>query len=307
MRISVVIPLYNKEKHIGASLKSVLDQSYQPYEIIIINDGSSDKSLDIVSNFTHPTIKIHSQKNTGVAAARNLGIQLSRSNYIAFLDADDIWHKDFLLHIKEAVEEFPEHKIYASAIVFEVSKNIKHTASYTEIKKKPIQILSYFTSSLKHSLLYSSSIVVHKSIFDQLGYFNPKLKTGEDTDMWIRMGLKNDVVFISKPLSLYRYTSNSLSRAKLNFNTHLNPDTYLEQEVHRPDLHKFLNNLRFALTLQAKEANDSFYIAAFSKHLNKRELNFKQRFLLQSPYWSLKYFKILQKALRILGIQASPF
>ena len=93
--ISVVIPLYNKEKYIKRAIESVLNQTFQKFEIIVVNDGSTDKSAEIVQNIKDPRIRLINQKNAGVSAARNRGIQEAKYEYIAFLDADDFWEKIF--------------------------------------------------------------------------------------------------------------------------------------------------------------------------------------------------------------------
>ena len=92
--ISIVIPLYNKEQQIGKTLESVFAQSFQDYEVVIVNDGSTDKSVEIVEGMADKRIRLINQKNSGVSAARNKGIQESRGEYIAFLDADDEWKPD---------------------------------------------------------------------------------------------------------------------------------------------------------------------------------------------------------------------
>src|SRR5690606_12962360 len=93
---SIIVPLYNKEKYLKATLKSVLQQTFIDFEIIIVNDGSTDKSLEIAKSFKNERIKIYTQENQGVSAARNLGIEKSTSEYCCFLDADDVWKDNHL-------------------------------------------------------------------------------------------------------------------------------------------------------------------------------------------------------------------
>src|SRR6056300_1045134 len=93
---SVVIPLYNKEKFIEDTLKSVLNQTFNDFEVIIVNDGSSDNSLSIVEQFKSEKIRLFTNKNRGLSYTRNFGIKKAKSQYIGFLDADDLWENDFL-------------------------------------------------------------------------------------------------------------------------------------------------------------------------------------------------------------------
>lgn len=103
--VSVIMPVYNVEKYVGESIRSVLDQTYADWELIVINDGSTDNTANVVRSFTDPRIRLINQANEGVSAARNHGIQEARGDYIAFLDGDDLWHNDFLvLMVGKAVE-----------------------------------------------------------------------------------------------------------------------------------------------------------------------------------------------------------
>ena len=114
MKISVVIPLYNKEKHITRAIDSVLEQEYKNFELIVVDDGSTDKSATIVNNYNDSRIKLIQQTNMGEGAARNVGIALSNCDYIAFLDADDAWHKNFLIEIINMITIEPNSIIYAT-------------------------------------------------------------------------------------------------------------------------------------------------------------------------------------------------
>lgn len=113
--ISVVIPLYNKEKQIAKTLQTVLNQTYQDFEIVIVNDGSTDGSVDEVKKFLNPRIRLINQKNGGVSAARNRGIEEAKGEYIAFLDADDLWDIDHLEVLYQLILAYPKNGAYATA------------------------------------------------------------------------------------------------------------------------------------------------------------------------------------------------
>ena len=112
--ISVVIPLYNKEKYIKNTIESVINQDFKDFEIIIVNDGSTDHSLEIAKQFEQPGIKIINQENQGVANARNKGVQYSNGEIIAFLDADDIWLSNHLREIYSLHQKFPKAGFFAT-------------------------------------------------------------------------------------------------------------------------------------------------------------------------------------------------
>src|SRR5690554_2358538 len=108
---SVVIPLYNKEKYISLTLKSVLNQSFKDFEILIVNDGSTDRSVEVVKKFDDSRIRLVDQPNAGVSAARNKGIKEAKFDWVAFLDADDRWDVEFLSEIANAIKKYPNNLI----------------------------------------------------------------------------------------------------------------------------------------------------------------------------------------------------
>ena len=114
-KISIVIPLYNKEKSIKNTILKVLEQTYHDFELIIVNDGSTDKSFDVVCAIKDKRIRIINKNNGGVSSARNLGIKEARYDIIAFLDADDIWDTDYLENLVNMVEKYPLAVMYAQA------------------------------------------------------------------------------------------------------------------------------------------------------------------------------------------------
>ena len=115
MKYSVVIPLYNKEHYIASALRSVLAQTYPDYEVIVVDDGSTDNSLQACKTVQSDKIRIVQQANQGVSAARNKGIELAAGEYICFLDADDAWHPDYLQNIEIIVQKYPQSDIFVTA------------------------------------------------------------------------------------------------------------------------------------------------------------------------------------------------
>ena len=115
--ISVVIPLYNKEKSIAHTLKCVLNQTYRDFEVVVVDDGSKDNSAAVVEQFEDKRIRLVRQKNGGVSAARNRGIAEARGEYVAFLDADDVWKQNHLESITNLIHQFPKSKAWATCYV----------------------------------------------------------------------------------------------------------------------------------------------------------------------------------------------
>src|SRR5690606_18820867 len=114
---SIVIPLYNKEQSVTNTLQSVLNQTFTEFEVVIVNDGSTDNSVEKVEAFNDPRIRLIHQANAGVSAARNKGIKEANYEWIAFLDADDLWMEDHLQVLNQMIQEYPEYKVFCTSYI----------------------------------------------------------------------------------------------------------------------------------------------------------------------------------------------
>ena len=218
---TVIIPLYNKEQFIGSTLKSILQQHFTDFEILIIDDGSTDKSVEKIKEFEDERIRFYTKQNGGVSTARNYGIDLAAADYITFIDADDYWYPDFLQQMHRNINRFPEHQVFSAAIEIETDTNII-PAQYSIDKTHDCEIVNYFDASNKMSVIWTSCAVFHKSVFAAVGHFDVKIKSGQDTDLWIRIGLTHPVVFCWKILARYTFDSESLSNKPINLDQKLN-------------------------------------------------------------------------------------
>ena len=197
---SVVIPLYNKELSIRNTIQSVLDQTCQDFEIVVVNDGSPDNSAAVVEAIEDDRIRLIHQKNQGVSAARNRGIEEARYEWIAFLDGDDLWEKAHLQEISLMMRKFPGEKVFVTS--FEYSDD---RPMFRHLRSEPIfKIENYFKEALKESLMWTSIVVVHKNCIQVVGGFNEKLKHGEDLDLWGRLAKEYDIVKSENITGLYR-------------------------------------------------------------------------------------------------------
>jgi len=190
MDISVIIPTYNRASFITNTINSVLNQTYQPKEIIVVDDGSSDDTQEILSKLTktNPIIKYIKQSNQGVSGARNLGIKNSSYEWIAFLDSDDIWCETKLetqtqLH-KQNKNILFSHTNELWLFNGKVIKQKKHQQKYSGY---------CFEQNLENTLIGASTVMIHRSIFEDVGYFDESLKVCEDYDMWLRILEKYEV------------------------------------------------------------------------------------------------------------------
>lgn len=303
---SIIIPLYNKENFIENTLKSVSAQTFHDFEIIIINDGSTDKSEEKALNFNDSRIRYFLKENGGASSARNKGIEEAGSNFITFLDADDYWYPDFLQEMFDAIHRFPEQKVFSAAIEIETSKKVI-PAHYSIEKTGNYELVDYLKASLKQSVLCSSCAVFHKDIFEEIGNFDLNIKSGQDTDLWIRIGLKHKIVFSWKILARYIYDQNSLSKNTSLINNKINLSKFKEAEKSNPELKRFLDLNRFSLAIKAKLLNEKTHFNYYINEIDKEKLPIKKRFLLLLPSFLLRKLISFKTFLANKGLGNSVF
>lgn len=194
--ISVIIPLYNKGPYIARALNSILAQTFQDFEVIVVDDGSTDDGAEVVRGFEDPRIRLIQQENRGVSAARNKGIEEAKAELIAFLDADDEWLPSFLRTILRLREMFPDAGAYATAY-YSQGKNKTHDLKINTLPEKPWEgiIPRYFLTATFGSPISSSSICVPKTVFSNIGSFIEGEWWGEDVEMWGRIALHYNIAF----------------------------------------------------------------------------------------------------------------
>ncbi|MBN2466019.1 glycosyltransferase family 2 protein [candidate division WOR-3 bacterium] len=219
---SVIIPLYNKEKYIRRAIDSVLAQTCQDFaEIIVVDDGSTDHSVDIVQSIKDPRIRLVRQENRGWPAAKNHAVRLAECELTAHLDADDEWAPEFLSVIKRLVEKYPGCGAYSTAYRV-VGKN-GQARSISDMKRVGIPagewegiLPNYFKASLGgYSALSNSSVVIPKSTFQAVGPFEVKDIPSADLDMWYRIAVRFRLAFSSRAGAIYhKDATGRVSRSK---------------------------------------------------------------------------------------------
>lgn len=196
--LSIVIPLYNKGPHIGRALRSVLAQSIQDFEIIVVDDGSTDRGTEVVRSIKDPRIRLIQQPNAGVSVARNRGIDESQSEMIAFLDADDQWKPHFLETILRLRKQFPDAGLYVTAYELCEPAGEHRVARYAGLPPAPWEgvIPNYFRSAtFGDPPACASAAVVPRNVLKAVGSFVAGERFGEDLDLWGRIALKYPVAF----------------------------------------------------------------------------------------------------------------
>jgi len=281
--VSVVIPVYNGEKYLKKTIESVLNQNYQNFEVVVVDDASTDSSLEIINSF----IKIHPQKirliqhskNKGCpAATKNTGIKNAKGKYIAFIDQDDIWKKEkltkqieIIIKKKDLIANFANGYILNSENSKIIARQWPHINQFPNQKEIQQRLLK------GNFILTSSCALVKKDSLIQLGGFDEQMKLADDYDLWFRLSLIGNLSFINLPLFYWRYHKSSLSH---------------NEEKHLKDLIYFYNkNLSLINCYNLDKKIITYYLAIYTTRLANFYLANKKTKRAQELYkQSLNYF-----------------
>jgi glycosyltransferase involved in cell wall biosynthesis len=206
MNLSVVIPLYNKERAVQRTIESVLNQTVLPTEIIVVDDGSTDGSMQVVEQLNHPLVRLVHQTNAGVSAARNKGIELAIGDWIAFLDADDLWDPLFLETILFLHSSYPRANVLATAYLFEDHLQNRKPVSLNALSFTGESGLlnNYFeVASVSNPPICSSAVVVKRRTLLDVGGFPVDVAVGEDLLMWAILASRFEIAYSTRPLSVF--------------------------------------------------------------------------------------------------------
>jgi glycosyltransferase involved in cell wall biosynthesis len=248
MKFSVIIPLYNKAPYIRKALESVLAQTYTDYELIIVDDGSTDGSFTIAKQFIDERLKIKGtedevkgkensgaetngyklspinyklirQANSGVSAARNAGVAQAHAEYIAFLDADDWWEPTYLERMAQLINDYPDAGLYASNYYY-------HKDGVNIIKVDiPTGYFNYPKEYFKNFAMpvWTGATMISRKVYEETGGFPVGIKLGEDFLLWAKIALHYPVAFLNEPLAYYNNT--------------LPPNYRATYHLHKPEEH----------------------------------------------------------------------
>ena len=245
-KVSVIIPTYQSGRFISQAIDSVLTQTYKDFEIIIVDDGSTDNTHEVINKYaTDERIRYYYQTNNGPAAARNLGIRMSSGENIAFLDADDLWLPAKLEKQIKLLEDYPAiDLVFCDAYIFDE----------TGMQQKTLFNLSSPSSGrVLEKLFYLNfipllTVVVRRKVFDVVGYFDETVIGPEDYDLWLRISQTYLIDFIQEPLAKYRISSGQISQQQIRM---------LENEIKVKE--KAFSNSPLLLTLTKSVLDKGFF------------------------------------------------
>lgn len=205
--VSVIIPTYNSAHYVTAAIESVLGQTFRDVEIIVVDDGSTDDTREMLRRYDAPVRYIH-QQNGGVAAARNHGVRESRGRYVAFLDADDTWLSHKLERQLAALEEHPRHQLCYSAFTI-VDSELAPLATGESAREGTALEDLLLRGNVVGSIC---TVLCERGVFERVGGFDPELSQCADWDMWVRLAAQTEFLYIDEPLVTYRQHTSNMSR-----------------------------------------------------------------------------------------------
>ncbi|PPD35017.1 MAG: glycosyl transferase [Methylomonas sp.] len=205
MKFSLIIPLYNKAPYIAQTLQSVLAQSWQDFEIIVVDDGSTDASVEIVKRFKHPQIRLVQQLNAGVSVARNHGISLASGEWIGFLDGDDSLHPAYFASIVEMMNAYPTIDVLASRFRV-IADSPAWPPEVWQLQAPTYQLIDDLPTRWMQGIpFFTGSIVIRATLLKSFMPCFPEGESfGEDMDLWFRLAEVSTIVLSDQPLAVYR-------------------------------------------------------------------------------------------------------
>lgn len=318
---SVIIPLYNKAAYVEKAIRSVLAQTYGEFELIVVDDGSTDDGWNVVQELMatqNPPLGGwwgFTQQNQGVSVTRNNGVKAAKYDYIAFLDADDWWEPTYLEEMKGLIEEFPGAGIWGSSyyIVKNNRKRVAPIGVENDFERGLINYCKVYAQTLCMPLT-SITTIIKKSVFESEKGFKPNLKLGEDFDLWIRVAMKYQVVLLNEPLAYYNQDVEQLQRGVIDEKiyepqTHFifNLDYLAEYESNNPDMKYLLDKLRLYTLLRYRlqrafipQVKHEIDKVDFKQQPFSALLNYKLPILLLNIwYWFKKLGSKLKKKIKL--------
>ena len=301
-RFSVILPLYNKAPYVAKAIGSVLGQTCSDFELIVVDDGSTDNSLQVATDVLQGAsvnYQIVHQENAGVSTARNNGVACSRGEYLCFLDADDWWETTFLERMNSLIQDYPEASLYATNYYY-----VKNGEARIGVTKAETGYLDYCRVYVENvgMPVWTGAVSMPRPVFDEMGGFKPLLKLGEDFDLWIRIALKYRIAFLNELLSHYNQDADPAWRETKRLTppqNHVlwNLDYLSEEERNNPEYKQLIDNLRaYGLF--------TYYLSDEYREVARRELDkvdwSRQASAIRSLYhWPLPLLKIREKILKI--------
>lgn len=307
---SVIIPLYNKENYVENALKSILNQTFTDYEIIIVNDCSTDKSVAKIEPYLSEKISlIHHKKNKGLSATRNTGIKNAKTEYVTYLDADDLWKPTFLETIHRLIINFPEAKIFGTNYEEVYGDKILKPFNNSDTLTDDFEgIIDFFKINIKQGIYNHGSVCFHKAVFEKVGFYDETINFSEDIDFNIRANFHFKLAYFNSVKMQYTMQSeNQITTSKISDKTLPDYSKYENLALKNPYLKKYIDFERYVLAKHLKLEGSKEKSKTIIKQINLKNLNFKQRSLLLLPTLIVKLISGFKKFMVKKGIKVTSY
>lgn len=291
--ISVVIPLYNKAQSIRKTLDSVLAQTYKDFEIVVIDDGSTDGSADVAettllaSRLSPLAFRLIRKPNGGVSSARNAGILAAKGEYVAFLDGDDLWHPEYLETLHQLIVDYPDAVVYGIGCTTICGDEMPDVVTYSTqrgVLENPW--INY------PSCLTGSSTTARREKLIELGLFDIRMTHGEDIDMWWRLLHSGKGVFDNRVLAYYRQdTENRAMNKLIPLEKHIPyfVDKYAEARANNVDFRRYFD----------REVIYRLYPYMFDAHYRKEAKQIAKQMDYSLQKWTMKFRMVCPRMYRM--------
>jgi glycosyltransferase involved in cell wall biosynthesis len=308
-KISVVIPLYNKGFIISETLQSVIAQTFTDFEIIIINDGSTDNSFEIASQFVDERIRLYNQENKGVSQTRNTGIEYANGELIAFLDADDIWYPNHLEELHQLYIDFPNCGIYCNRYQIKTTSKHIQKINFNGINATYRGIVSnYFYSNKPYRIAWTSALMAERRILIKLGGFNKNVEVVEDIELWTKIAILYPVAISNKITATYNFnTPNSLTKRKICEMKLFDFSQFETAEQSNSYLKDFLDLHRFFYAIQYKSIGDKENAMFYYNKIAPKNITITNKILFRLPSFILQLLYKIKHLLKKIGIEFSTY
>lgn len=292
--ISVVIPLYNKAQSIRKTLDSVLAQTYKDFEIVVVDDGSTDGSADVAEAMLRECKvygvecrgKVIRKANGGVSSARNIGVMEAKGEYVAFLDGDDLWHPEYLETLHQLIEDYPDVALYGIGCTMihgdKIPENVILSTLRGEVENVWNNYPGYWTGSSSSS----------RARLLEIGLFDTRMTHGEDIDMWWRLLLSGKGVFDNRVLAYYRQdTENRAMNKLIPLEKHIPyfVDKYAEARANNVDFRRYFD----------REIIYRLYPYMFDAHYRKEAKRIAKQMDYNLQKWTMKFRMVCPRMYRM--------
>lgn len=308
---SIVIPLYNKANFIAETLQSVLQQTIEDFEIIIVNDASTDDSVNRANRIIDNRITVlHHKKNKGLSATRNTGIAYANADWICLLDADDIWENNYLATLSLLIQQFPEASIIGTDYQEKHSNTLTVLPTHTihqALKNTSFLVKDNFEANMGQPLVCQSSMAFSRKVIADKMVFDENITYSEDIDFYIRNLSQHKVAYHYSPMVTIRVNyENQITNSGIKNKTIPNFSTY-KNIITSKSMERYIDFQRYTFVLNYRKEKAFDKANALQEDINFANLNWRQQLLIKLPYFLLKLMTNIKRFLLSKQIRVSSY